>query len=134
MNTPTSFACAGYLTAAIAGLTPPKTLEEISREAGFTKPDTLAAVLAGEVALPLERIFPLALAIRCDRGALFKLAIKDWRLERALLPMLEALEEFRVSESELQLLALLRQRLSGRELVITDVVVEWVETFPAEEE
>lgn len=134
MNDVATFACAGHLTARIAELTPPKTIEEISSAAGFAKVGTLHAVLAGKVALPLERIFALARAIRCDRAELFKLAMKDWRLERTLLPMLEALEEFRVTEGELQVLALLRQQLAGRELVITDAVVGWVETYPAEEE
>lgn len=130
MNDVTSFACAAYLTARIAELTPPKAIEEISHAAGFTKPGTLQAVLAGEVALPLNRLFPLARAINCDRAQLFKLAVKDWRLGKTLLPMLEALEEFKVTEDELEVLVLLRQRLAGRELVVTDAVVDWVGTFP----
>lgn len=132
MNDVTSFACAAYLTARIAELTPLKTMEEISRAAGFAKPGTLQAVLAGEVALPLDRVFPLARAINCDLAELFKLAGKDWRLERTLFPMLKALEEFKVTEGELQALGLLRQRLDGRELVVTDAVVAWVGTFPDE--
>lgn len=132
MNDVTAFACAAYLTARIAEQAPPKTIAEISRAAGFTRPETLHAVLAGEVALPLNRLFSLARAVGCDRAELFKLATKDWRLERALLPMLEALEEFRVTEHELQLLAHVRKHLAGRDLVITDAVVCWVETYPAE--
>ncbi len=132
MNTTPAFACAAYLSASIQRLQPPKSIEQIAHEAGFRRAVMLEAVLSGEVALPMDRTFHLAGVVRCDRAELFKLAMKDHRLDRTLLPMLEALDEFMVTEEELHLLGLVRKRLAGRDLFMTDAVEEWVETFPPE--
>jgi hypothetical protein len=130
--TTTTFGCPSVLNARIAELSPPKSIQQIASEAGFRNAATLAAVLAGEVALPIDRTFDLARAVRCSPAQLFKLAASDWKLHKSLLPMLDALEEFKVTEGELHLLSLVRKRLAGRDLIITSPIEEWVEAFPLE--
>ena len=134
MNTSPVFTCAAYLNDKISQLRPSKSIEQIAREAGFKRSGTLEAVLAGQVALRPEFVFKLSRAIGCSAGELYQLVTRDWKLERSILPTLRALEGMDITESELQLLGLVRTRLAGRDLVITDEVVKWVETFPDEDE
>ena len=126
----TSYAVPDFLVARIAELTPPKSIEQIAREAGFSKSSMLELVLTGEIALPFDRTFSLARAVNARPADLFRLALRDWRLERLVAPIMDMVEATDFTDGELELIALLRQHRGSGELILDENVLEWIKSFP----
>jgi hypothetical protein len=125
-----SFLVPDFISAKIKALNPSKSLLQIADEAGFRRLETLSNVITGHIALPMDRVGQLAAAIDCSVGELTRLALKDWRLERLLGPLLNAAAQDNTTTEEHEIIALLRAHRGSREFVIDDKVRAWVAAFP----
>ena len=119
-----------YLAAKVKALNPPKSIIEIAAEAGFRRLATFQHVITGDIALPMDRVPKLAAAIGCPVDELTRLALKDWRLERLVQPVLDAYGQSDVTAAEYELLGLLRAHRGSQHLAVNDAVRAWVAAFP----
>lgn len=125
-----TFLVPDFIATKIKALNPPKSLMEIAVEAGFSRLETFEYVLTGDITLPMDRVRQLAAVIDCPVDELTRLAIKDWRLERFVGPVLDAYGQDDVTAAEHELIRLLRAHRGSQDLVLDDAVRVWITDFP----
>jgi len=66
-----------FIAKQIARLQGVRTQAEISADAGFNSVNMISMLASGKVKLPLDRVLPLAAALRCDPAKLVRLALQE---------------------------------------------------------
>lgn len=85
-----------------------KSQKDISREAGFKRPNMISMIKRGETRLPLNKAVSMAIALEMDPVQLLKMCLKEY--QPANWTVIESLMNFALTEDELRLLNALRSR------------------------
>ena len=72
-----------YMQARLKELASTKSMEDISREIGYTKTKMISMFATGEAKVPLDKILPLAQALGAPLLPLFKLGMEQYGLDMA---------------------------------------------------